>query len=104
MRRVGAEQYGEFRKGYQLADGKHDQEDTRLLFYGIRYVTALTSTASMCAACTCLSASRDSQGGRVFLGCHQLPHGPSTVATDCLQQRRTLTQLTRQRAGRLSDT
>mmetsp|Transcript_35825 Transcript_35825/g.60367 ORF Transcript_35825/g.60367 Transcript_35825/m.60367 type:complete len:518 (-) Transcript_35825:704-2257(-) len=30
--------YGEFRKGFQLNNGKHDQEDTRLIFYGIRYI------------------------------------------------------------------
>lgn len=30
--------YGEFRKGYMGKDGKHDKEDTRLLFYGIRYI------------------------------------------------------------------
>ena len=31
-------QYGEFRKGFMLRDGSHDKEDTRHLFYGIRYV------------------------------------------------------------------
>ena len=36
----GGFQYGEFRKGYRGADGKHDTEDTRLLFYGIRCVDA----------------------------------------------------------------
>jgi hypothetical protein len=31
-------QYGEFRKGFQVQNGKHDQDDTRLIFYGIRYI------------------------------------------------------------------
>jgi len=30
--------YGEFRKGFQVQNGKHDQDDTRLIFYGIRYI------------------------------------------------------------------
>uniref|UniRef100_A0A7S0MWA0 Nicotinamide phosphoribosyltransferase n=1 Tax=Pyramimonas obovata TaxID=1411642 RepID=A0A7S0MWA0_9CHLO len=30
--------YGEFRKGFQLGDGKHDEEDKRLIFFGIRYI------------------------------------------------------------------
>ena len=31
-------QYGEFRKGFQLTSGKHDEEDKRLIFFGIRYI------------------------------------------------------------------
>ena len=31
-------QYGEFRRGFRLDGGGHDVTDTRLVFYGMRYI------------------------------------------------------------------
>ena len=33
-----AMQYGEFRRGFRLDGGGHDVADTRLVFYGVRYI------------------------------------------------------------------
>ena len=33
-----AMQYGEFRRGFRLDGGGHDVADTRLVFYGMRYI------------------------------------------------------------------
>ena len=37
-RREHAMQYGEFRRGFRLDAGGHDVADTRLVFYGMRYI------------------------------------------------------------------